>query len=64
MPGNEIAERIDALVAGLPDNLKHVVKLEYLGHDSRKQNAKRLYLSYDVFRSRLRTAKGMLAAAL
>jgi len=44
--------------------LKRVIKLEYLGRDSRKQNAKRLHLSYEAFRYRLKAAKGMLAAAL
>jgi DNA-directed RNA polymerase specialized sigma24 family protein len=63
-PTNEGAERIDRLVAQLPENLKQVVKLEYLGRDSRKQHAKRLHLGVDAYCYRLRSAKAQLAAAL
>ena len=62
--GNETAEQIDRLVAQLPDHLKTVVRLEYLGRDSRKQNAKHLCLSYEAFRSRLRAAKAHLASQI
>ena len=51
-------------MAELPDHLKTVIQLEYLGRDSRKQNAKRLHLSYEGFRSRLQMVKAALAAAL
>ncbi len=60
-PGNDTAEAIDAAVAALPGHLRIVVKLEYLGRDSRKQNAKRLHLSYAAFCSPLRVAKARLA---
>jgi hypothetical protein len=64
IPGNETAEALDRLVAALPADLHRVVKLEYLSPGSQRQKAKRLHLTYDCFRGRLRLAKAQLAASL
>ena len=64
IPSNEVAEHIDRLVAALPEKFKVVIRIEYLGRESRKQKAKRLHLSYDAFYGRLKMAKRLLAAGI